>query len=489
MKQLCLLFLLILNGPQVMAAEGGSFYPEGVTPPRNEDVIGFYKSFFDCYYEEASYEKLNFANSLVKGAFVMAQILDMDQICPLDREYLESLSKRIKKEKPLKGLNFIEKGLRIGITSFYDVLLTRSRMAFVKAQGVDFAKNRICYDNINLVHNISNAMILNFIGKDAKAGTPHYNWMCYMRMMYVEAGELLDALEKEKDNCVSLLTHKRYINLLNFSKKIMLETQLISIHEKLASFQAAAEKHLMEIVAKEYEKTKKNYDVVEAPKEIEEVQAEKMSQLDQVPSSPLKEEEAPAEVETEIARGDWVTPQDYAWKILEPEILNRTKIRLQATRQKKGGKVETLDLTLRVPRKDLRVPENKRKLHLTPCVRTYAGEEAYKASDVRHQFPRIMDAWILEYGALQVRETRFSIKHQCDIVQLYSVLELDVEQMEWLIESPEGREFEFSIGSVVSGSRDKIEVIFPGDLTKAAEDQPIENVFHRFIRPSTMQQP
>jgi len=168
---------------------------------------------------------------------------------------------------------------------------------------------------------------------------------------------------------------------------------------------------------------------------------------------------------------DW-TKADSDWVVEANKIKKETT--LLATRVRKG-KEERLSLTLKNPKGD-RVPDSLRSQRVPTCSRTYAREgEEWKRKDARHQFPSIVDSYILQYGIIDRRTEEVLIQGKM-VAKSYTFVRCSIVSMEWQIEEKPP----IILCHHEGASFDTLEYIFSGILV---EGEPIGDVYHRFLRP------
>lgn len=189
-----------------------------------------------------------------------------------------------------------------------------------------------------------------------------------------------------------------------------------------------------------------------------------------IPESPTTAEIEVKEVDRTNSN-DWIKA-DSDWVVAATKTGKATT--LLATRVRKG-KEERLSLTLKNPKGE-RVPDSLRSQIAPTCSRTYNREgEEWKRRDARHQFPSIVDSYILQYGIVERITERVLIQGRM-VPKSYTFVRCFIVSMEWQIEgnppivlcNHEGTSF------------DTLEYIFSSELL---DGQPIGDVYHRFLLP------
>jgi len=169
---------------------------------------------------------------------------------------------------------------------------------------------------------------------------------------------------------------------------------------------------------------------------------------------------------------EWITVKaDSDWVIEEIEKGKTTTI--LATRVRKG-KSERLSLTLKKPKGE-RVPGFFRSQTAPPCIRTYnrPGEE-WKQRDPDHQFPSVVDSFILRYGVVERIKEKVLIQEKME-ERSYTFVRCFVVSMKWEQEgNPPILFFDYEGGSPAT-----LEYIFSSGL---CEGKPMGEVYHRLLR-------
>ena len=252
--------------------------------------------------------------------------------------------------------------------------------------------------------------------------------------------------------------HKKIILVFLHWMEMAVEIVGQEVEGVCAKAQAELEEQLSQELSKKYTKSEKQPHSLSMPKEPE--------CANTIAQEPILETPALDDVD---------------WAIKTEETGKSSTILVTLERIEKGI-LERMSLTLvREEDETLRIPPKFQRATLGSLKREYAGEEAWKKEDFRHQFPPIIEEFAIKYGSMLIEKKADRLYPI--ITCAYSLLELSICHLKWERMNDQGvfQELLF-LGSPNAKSKhnpNRLKIVCLGDVL----EKKTKGIIHRFIHP------